>query len=252
VENLWRFFHRGPRIIITRGDEMNKILIIEDEPKIQQIIQAYLLKEGFEVYAASDGSQGWAAFKEHRPDLVILDLMLPAIPGEDLLSQIRQSSDIPVIILSAKSSEDERIFGLNIGADDYLVKPFSPRELVARVRAHLRRFRPVPAPTRTSRSFNRQLLIIDESKHAVFLNHQAVNLTPTEFKILRLLSQAPGQVFNRGQLVEQVQGYSFDGYDRTMDSHIKNLRQKIEPNPNEPTFILTVFGVGYKFGGDRD
>jgi DNA-binding response OmpR family regulator len=231
---------------------MSKILIIEDEPKIRQIIQAYLLKEGYEVYTAGDGHQGLAAFKEHRPDLVILDLMLPALPGEDLLSQLRQTSDIPVIILSAKSSEDERIFGLNIGADDYMVKPFSPRELVARVQAHLRRFRPAPAPAGASRSFNRQMLVVDESRHEVFLKRQAVNLTPTEFKILRLLSQTPGQVFSRGQLVEQVQGYNFDGYDRTIDSHIKNLRQKIEPNPNEPTFILTVFGVGYKFGGERD
>jgi DNA-binding response OmpR family regulator len=231
---------------------MHKILIIEDEQKIRQIIQAYLQKEGYEVFTAADGNQGLTLFLERRPDLVILDLMLPSLPGEELLSQIRQASDIPVIILSAKSSEAERIFGLNIGADDYMVKPFSPRELVARVQAQLRRFRSAPAPSGTCRSFNRQLLVIDESKHEVFLKRQAVNLTPTEFKILRLLSQAPGQVFNRSQLVEQVQGYNFDGYDRTMDSHIKNLRQKIEPNPNEPTFILTVFGVGYKFGGERD
>lgn len=231
---------------------MAKVLLIEDELKIQQIVKAYLEKEGFEVFTAGDGLKGLAAAKEFRPDLVILDLMLPGLSGEDLLARLRQTSEVPVIILSAKSTEEERIFGLNIGADDYLVKPFSPRELVARVQAHLRRRQSTSQPATTLRTFNEGLLAIDEARHEVLANQKPVNLTPTEFKILRTLSKTPGQVFKRSHLVEQVQGYSFDGYDRTMDSHIKNLRQKIEPNPNEPVFIVTVFGVGYKFGGVRD
>jgi len=231
---------------------MAKILIIEDELKIRQIVQAYLEKEGFEVFSAADGAAGLTAVKEESPDLVILDLMLPVIPGEELLAQLRQTSDVPVIILSAKSSEAEKIFGLNIGADDYLVKPFSPRELVARVQAHLRRFKPDPGPVATLVSFNKRLLLIDAAKHEIKVATQPINLTPTEFKIIELLSRVPGQVFTRSQLVEKVQGYNYEGYDRTIDSHIKNLRQKIEPNPETPIFILTVFGVGYKFGGERD
>jgi DNA-binding response OmpR family regulator len=231
---------------------MAKILVIEDELKIQQIIGAYLTKEGFEVVTASDGAQGLQRIKEDKPDLVILDLMLPVIPGEQILTSVRQNSEIPVIILSAKGTEDERIFGLNIGADDYLVKPFSPRELVARVNAHLRRVQSNNAITATIYSFNRQRLLIDLSKHEVSLDNRRINLTPTEFKILQLLSQTPGRVFDRSQLVEQVQGYNYDGFDRTIDSHIKNLRQKIELNSEEPVFILTVFGLGYKFGGEPD
>lgn len=232
---------------------MTKILIIEDELKIQQIVKAYLEKEGFDVLAASDGRQGLAMIKENHPDMLILDLMLPGLPGEELLTVLRQTSEIPVIILSAKSTEEEKIFGLNIGADDYLTKPFSPRELVARVNAHLRRIKSDGGAAPTTRSsYNQGRLVIDLAKYEVTLNSHAVNLTRTEFKILQLLTQNPGQVMSRSQLVEQVQGYSYDGYDRTIDSHIKNLRQKIEVNPDEPAFILTVFGVGYKFGGVRD
>lgn len=229
---------------------MAKILVIEDEPKIQHIIKAYLEKEGFEVDTASNGPSGLALAQNGRPDLIILDLMLPGLSGEDLLTRLRQSSEIPIIIVSAKSSEDERIFGLTIGADDYLVKPFSPRELVARVLAHLRRTG--NAAVHDLLSFNHRQLQINEAQHEIIRDGKPVNLTPTEFKILHTLSQSPGQVFNRGQLVEKVQGYNYEGYDRTIDSHIKNLRQKIEPNPEEPLFIITVFGVGYKFGGKRD
>ena len=231
---------------------MAKILVIEDELKIQQIIGAYLVKEGFEVVTASDGAQGLESFKTEKPDLIILDLMLPLIPGEQILTTVRQVSEIPVIILSAKKAEEERIFGLNIGADDYLIKPFSPRELVARVNAHLRRMKSVSTPPAALFSYNHQLLQIDLVKHQVFLETNPVNLTPTEFKLLKMLAEAPGQVFSRSQLVEQVQGYNYNGFDRTIDSHIKNLRQKIERNPETPLFILTVFGLGYKFGGEPD
>jgi DNA-binding response OmpR family regulator len=238
--------------LLNRGDGMARILVVEDELKIQQIVRAYLEKEGFEVVTAADGLKALEAAKASRPDLIVLDLMLPGLPGEEVLSRLRQTSDVPVIILSAKSSEDERIFGLNIGADDYLIKPFSPRELVARVLAHLRRSKPAGASRETRLSFNGGRLAILPDQHQVLREEQAVNLTPTEFKMLLLLAQAPGRVFSRAQLLEQAQGYSFEGYDRTVDSHIKNLRQKIEPNPNEPLFIQTVFGVGYKFGGSRD
>ncbi|MGE5604777.1 MAG: response regulator transcription factor [Bacteroidota bacterium] len=231
---------------------MAKILVIEDELKILQIIEAYLKKEGYQVFTATDGLYGLEQTKQLNPDLVILDLMLPRLSGEQFLTEVRQISDVPVIILSAKTSEDERIFGLNIGADDYLTKPFSPRELVARVQAQLRRARVAKAAQTRNYSFNQGNLVIDPVKHEVYLEKQPVNLTPTEFKILILLSQAPGQVFSRGQLLEHVQGYTFEGYDRTIDSHIKNLRQKIEANPEKPKYILTVFGVGYKFGGVRD
>ncbi len=231
---------------------MARILIIEDEVKIQQIVAAYLKKEGYQVWTASDGRIGLEQAKQMNPDLIILDLMLPELSGEQLLTELRQVSDVPIIILSAKTSEDERIFGLNIGADDYLTKPFSPRELVARVQAQLRRnINPKTTPVMAN-SFNQGNLIIDTTKHEVYQNKEPLNLTPTEFKILVLLAQAPGQVFSRGQLLEQVQGYSFEGYNRTIDSHIKNLRQKVETNPEKPQYILTVFGVGYKFGGVRD
>ena len=231
---------------------MAKILVIEDELKILQIIEAYLKKEAYQVFTATDGLNGLEQARRISPDLIILDLMLPGLSGEQLLTEVRQISDVPVIILSAKTSEDQRIFGLNIGADDYLTKPFSPRELVARVQAQLRRVR-VSNPAQTvNYSFNQGNLVIDPTKHEVYLDQKMINLTPTEFKILVLLSQAPGQVFTRNQLLERVQGYSFEGYDRTVDSHIKNLRQKIEVNPERPQYILTVFGVGYKFGGVRD
>lgn len=231
---------------------MAKILVVEDELKILQIIEAYLKKEGHQVFTATDGINGLEQSKLLSPDLIILDLMLPGLSGEQLLTEVRQRSDVPVIILSAKTSEDERIFGLNIGADDYLTKPFSPRELVARTQAHLRRVR-LSNPVQTiNYSFNEGNLVIDPVKHEVYLGQRMINLTPTEFKILVLLSQAPGQVFTRNQLLEKVQGYTFEGYDRTIDSHIKNLRQKIEANPEKPRYILTVFGVGYKFGGARD
>jgi DNA-binding response OmpR family regulator len=228
--------------------------VIEDELKIQQIIKAYLEKEGYEVYAAINGIKGLELIRELKPDLIVLDLMLPELPGEQLLAELRQTSNIPVIILSAKSSEEERIFGLNIGADDYLAKPFSPRELVARVNAHLRRIQSLQPNSSQSTllSFHHRKLVVDFNKHEVWVDGNLTALTPTEFKILQLLTQVPGRVFSRGQLVEQVQGYSYDGFDRTIDSHIKNLRHKIEPNPDEPAFIITIFGVGYKFGGERD
>jgi DNA-binding response OmpR family regulator len=178
--------------------------------------------------------------------------MLPGLSGEQLLTEVRQISDLPIIILSAKTTEDERVFGLNIGADDYLTKPFSPRELVARVRAQLRRGNGSQTVLNQTYSFNKGDLIIDPNRYEVHRDQNPINLTPTEFKMLLLLARSPGQVFSRGQLLDKVQGANFEGYDRTIDSHVKNLRQKIEASPEKPQYILTVFGVGYKFGGVSD
>ncbi len=228
--------------------QRESILIVEDEKKISEIVRAYLEKEGYRVRLAETGEQAMNLLKE-AVDLVILDLMLPDIQGEELCSMIRESSEVPVIILTAKSGEEDRIKGLGIGADDYVVKPFSPRELVARVKAQLRR------SGRTKKkllSYNRGALKIDVSNHEVFRDGSLVILTPTEFKILLSLAEQPGWVFSREQLVTIAQGFDFEGYDRTIDAHVKNLRRKIEKDSREPEYIRTVYGVGYKFTGIPD
>ncbi len=228
--------------------QRESILIVEDEKKISEIVRAYLEKEGYRVNQAETGQQALKFLKD-TVDLVILDLMLPDIQGEDLCRMIREGSDVPVIILTAKSGEEERIKGLGIGADDYVVKPFSPRELVARVKAQLRR------AGRTKKkllSFNSGGLRIDVNNREVFRDGVTVILTPTEYKILLSLAEQPGWVFSREQLVTIAQGFDFEGYDRTIDAHVKNLRHKIERDSREPEFIRTVYGVGYKFTGIPD
>ncbi len=228
--------------------QRESILVVEDEKKIAEIVKAYLEKEGYRVRPAETGEQALKFFKE-GVDLVILDLMLPDIQGEELCKIIREGSDIPVIILTAKSGEDDRIKGLGIGADDYVVKPFSPRELVARVKAQLRRSGRMK---KKLLSFNTGALKIDVNNREVFRDGSAVILTPTEFKILLSLAEQPGWVFSRDQLVTIAQGFDFEGYDRTIDAHVKNLRHKIEKDSREPQFIKTVYGVGYKFTGTPD
>ncbi len=228
--------------------QRESILIVEDEKKISEIVRAYLEKEGYRVKLAETGQQALKLLKD-AVDLVILDLMLPDIQGEELCSMIREGSEVPVIILTAKSGEEDRIKGLGIGADDYVVKPFSPRELVARVKAQLRR------SGRTKKkllSYNKGALMIDVSNHEVFRDGDLVILTPTEFKILLSLAEQPGWVFSREQLVTIAQGFDFEGYDRTIDAHVKNLRRKIERDSREPEYIKTVYGVGYKFTGIPD
>jgi DNA-binding response OmpR family regulator len=228
--------------------QRESILIVEDEKKISEIVRAYLEKEGYRVRLAENGEQALKLLKD-AVDLVILDLMLPDIQGEELCSIIREGSEVPVIILTAKSGEEDRIKGLGIGADDYVVKPFSPRELVARVKAQLRR------SGRTKKkllSYNRGALKIDVSNHEVFRDGSLIVLTPTEFKILLSLADQPGWVFSREQLVTIAQGFDFEGYDRTIDAHVKNLRRKIEKDSREPEYIKTVYGVGYKFTGIPD
>lgn len=225
-----------------------RILIIEDEKKIADIISLYLDKEGFACDIAYSGQDGLRLLKEF-PALIILDLMLPDIPGEEICRIIRERSNVPIIMLTAKSAEEERIKGLGIGADDYVVKPFSPRELVARVKALLRRTSP---SKRTILSFNKGLLIIDPGRLEVKVKGRPIELTETEFRILFVLSERPEIVFTREQLIDMVYGYDFEGYDRTIDAHIKNIRHKLREDPRNPLFIKTVYGLGYKFTGSSD
>jgi len=224
------------------------VLIIEDEQKISDIVVMYLQREGFKTKVADTGEK--ALHLIHEPfDLIILDLMLPDIQGEELCKIIRERSDAPIIMLTAKSGEEDRIRGLGIGADDYVVKPFSPRELVARVKAHLRRTRKM---AKKLLSFNRGTLILDTENYEVSKKGVPTILTTTEFRILMALAEKPGRVLSRLQLINMVQGYDFEGYDRTIDAHIKNLRHKIEDDPKDSQFIRTVYGVGYKFSGVPD
>jgi DNA-binding response OmpR family regulator len=224
-----------------------KILVVEDEEKIAEIVTAYLEKEGFQVTVAGTGEKALSALKEGF-SLIILDLMLPDMAGEDICRAIREDSDVPIIMLTAKSEEEDRIAGLGIGADDYVVKPFSPRELVARVKALLRRSQ----SGRDVLSFNGGDLLIDSARFEVKKKKSLVVLTPTEFKLLQCLAERPGQVFTRLQLVNVILGYDFEGYDRTIDAHVKNIRHKIEDNQKQPLYIRTVYGVGYKFAGLSD
>jgi DNA-binding response OmpR family regulator len=229
-------------------NKSSKILIVEDEKKIADIVKSYLEREGFEVTCSETGE---AAIREIRNgfDMVILDLKLPDIDGETVCKYIRDVTDIPVIMLTAKSGEDDRVRGLSIGADDYVVKPFSARELVARVKAHLRRSK---KDGKAELSFNSGSLIIDTLLREVRKDDKRVALTNTEFRILLSLAERPNVVFSRLQLINIVQGIDFDGFDRVVDVHIKNLRRKIEDDPQKPAFIATAYGVGYKFMGGPD
>ncbi len=224
-----------------------RVLVVEDESKIADIVKAYLEKEKFDVTLADTGQKAISALKDGF-DLIILDLMLPDMDGEDICRTIRNDSDVPIIMLTAKSEEEDRIKGLGIGADDYVVKPFSPRELVARVKALLRRSK----GTREVISFNKGDLVIDSSRFEVRKKGSIVVLTPTEFKLLQCIAERPGQVFTRLQLVNVILGYDFEGYDRTIDAHVKNIRHKVEDNQRTPSYLKTVYGVGYKFIGQPD
>lgn len=224
-----------------------KILVVEDEEKISDIVRAYLEKEKFRVTTAATGHEAVSLLKEGF-DLIILDLMLPDMEGEDICRTIRKDSDLPIIMLTAKSDEESRIMGLGIGADDYVVKPFSPRELVARVKALIRR----AGGDRNIISFNKGDLVIDPTHFEIRKKSATVVLTPTEFKLLQCLADHPAQVFTRLQLVNVILGYDFEGYDRTIDAHIKNIRHKIEDNQRSPSYIKTVYGIGYKFIGLLD
>lgn len=227
--------------------EYNNILVVEDEKNISDVIKAYLEKDGFNVTLAFDGKEAIKIFNSNEIHLIILDLMLPKISGEEVCTQIRSISEVPIIMLTAKSDEDSRIDGLSIGADDYVVKPFSPRELVSRVKALLRRAYRDKGPLAERLVFDNGRLEIDKDKFLVSKDNLELDLTTNEFKVLLALASHPKVVLSREQLIEVAFGYEYEGFDRTIDTHIKNIRQKIEDNPRSPKYILTVYGIGYKF-----
>jgi DNA-binding response OmpR family regulator len=224
----------------------NKIVVIDDEPSVQEVVRAYLEKDGYHVFVAGNGAEGLALAERVKPALIVLDLMLPDVSGEEICSQIRSRSDVPIVMLTAKASEEERVTGLVSGADDYLVKPFSPRELVARVHAVLRRARSVETPLVEVLSFDDGRLQIDTVQHAVLRDGEPVDLTPNEYKLLVTLARYPGRAYSRFELIDRVQGYDYEGYERTIDVHVKNLRKKIEPDTAQPRYVQTVTGVGYR------
>ncbi len=221
------------------------VLIVEDEQKIREFVRRYLEREGLTVLTTGSGAEAITMARETRPDLVVLDLGLPDVPGEEVAREIRASAQIPILILTARAEERDRIAGLELGADDYVTKPFSPRELVLRVKAVLRRGAAgsvIDGPTR----FGDGALTIDEARHEVTVRGEAVELTPTEWGLLTTLARTPGRVYSRFELINSVRGYEFEGYERTVDSHVKNLRRKIERDPRAPELVQTVLGAGYR------
>jgi DNA-binding response OmpR family regulator len=220
-----------------------KILVVDDELKIARLVRDYLVEAGFDVVLASTGPAALAAARSERPDLVVLDLGLPGMDGYDVTRSIRSQSAIPIIMLTARSEETDRIVGLELGADDYVVKPFSPRELVARVKAVLRRASGEVA----SETIRARDLVISLPHRSVERGGTRIELTASEFGLLRALASSPGRVFTRGQLLDVMRGVSFESYERAIDAHIKNLRKKLEPDPRHPVYVVTVYGVGYKF-----
>ncbi len=223
------------------------ILVVEDEPKIVRLARDYLERSGFRVVTAADGNSAIDAAQRERPDLVVLDLNLPGRDGLDVCRAIRRESEVPIIMLTARVDEADRLIGLELGADDYITKPFSPRELVARTRAVLRRVQGgayLPDLVRVGD------LEIDLKGHRVSRKEENINLTRIEFNLLTTLAQNPGKVFTRGELLNRLHGVAYDGFDRSIDAHIKNLRHKLEYDPVEPQYVLTVYGVGYKFNDE--
>ena len=222
---------------------MPRILVVDDEMKIARLVRDYLTEAGFDVILASTGPGALASARSDGPDLVVLDLGLPGMDGYDVTRSIRAVSAIPIIMLTARSEETDRIVGLELGADDYVVKPFSPRELVARVKAVLRRI----GGQVTAETIRAKDLEIDLPHRRVERDGTRIELTTSEFELLRVLAAQPGRVFTRGQLLDALRGASFESYERSIDAHVKNLRKKLEPDPRHPAYILTVYGVGYRF-----
>ncbi|MBI4288986.1 MAG: response regulator transcription factor [Chloroflexi bacterium] len=223
-----------------------KVLVVDDEAKIVDLVRVYLEKEDYQVVTAGDGRQALETFEEQKPDLIVLDLMLPQIDGLEVCRSIRRRSATPIIMLTARSEDMDKLTGLGLGADDYVTKPFSPRELVARVTAVLRRTRGGIAPARRIVAAS---LVIDTERHEVTCHGRPVEVTPTEFKLLSALAGNPGRVFTRLQLLDLVQGEAYEGYERTIDAHIKNLRRKLTHPETGDCRLTTVHGVGYKFDG---
>jgi len=231
---------------------MNSILLVEDDRKIARIVKVYLENAGYKVVHADNGKDAITNALKEPPLAVILDLMLPDISGEEVCQELKEMGDFPIIMLTAKYSEEERVAGFALGADDYVVKPFSPKELVYRIKAVLRRSLKGDSDILEPLSFNNSALVIDGQGYEVKKNGLPVRITPTEFKVLYSLASAPAKVFTREDLVEKALGYQFEGYERSIDAHIKNIRHKIEDDPRNPLFIITIYGVGYRFSGKRD
>lgn len=227
-----------------------RILIVDDEPSITEFVSYAMQKEGYTTEVASNGEEALEKIESQHFDLFILDIMLPGIDGYELCRRIRAKLTTPILFLSARDTELNKVVGLELGADDYLVKPFSPRELVARCRALLRRAHMDSEPQREVLEFGE--LTIDVSGHKVLVNDEEIDLTASEFKLLTTLSRFPGRVYTRMELVEKVLGYDFEGYERTIDSHVKNLRAKLGDDPRSPKWLFTVHGVGYRFDAPKD
>jgi len=237
---------------MTSPTATRRILVVDDDREIVRLVRAYLEQAGFHVLTAYDGESALHAIRRDRPDLVVLDLMLPDRDGWEITRLVRGDpalAALPIIMLTARVEDTDKIIGLELGADDYVTKPFNPREVVARVRSVLRRAAgsETPSPRRILQVGG---LLMDLGRHEVMLNGASVDLTPTEFKLLRMFMENPGYAFTRSELIEQGLGYEYEGMERTLDSHIKNLRKKIEPDPKHPTYIQTVYGVGYRLSID--
>ncbi len=222
----------------------NRVLVVDDDREIVRTVKAYLEQSGFQASTAHDGASAIAEFEFHQPDLVILDIMLPGMSGLDIARALRQRGEVPIIFLTARVDETDKLIGLELGADDYVTKPFSPRELVARVRSVLRRVQGRPLSSDVLRANG---LVLNRSAHTLSVRGEPVDLTPSEFAILNVLMENAGRVMTRLQLIDKALGYSYEGYERTIDAHIKNIRQKIRDDSNGPRYIRTVYRVGYKF-----
>ncbi|MDF2636280.1 MAG: two component transcriptional regulator, winged helix family [Pelosinus sp.] len=227
-----------------------KVLVVDDDEKIVKVLVTYLTKEGYITETAMDGRKAVEKARQWQPDVVLLDVMLPELDGWGVCKEIRRESDVPIIMLTARDAETDRIIGLELGADDYVIKPFSPRELIARIRAILRRVRPEGRQDSDENVLRVGEIVLHQHNHTLTVQGNLIELTPTEHKLLTLFLTHPGQVLSRLQLIENVQGYAFEGYERTVDSHIKNLRKKLGDSYGEPRYIKTVYGVGYKLAGD--
>jgi DNA-binding response OmpR family regulator len=227
------------------------ILLVEDERKLRDLVRSYLERAGYTVLSTSSGAEALSLAESASPDLVVLDLGLPDVSGETVAREVREAGTIPILMLTAKSSEEDRVRGLELGADDYVTKPFSPRELVLRVQAILRRGGQSSAGQGTA-SYGDGTLVIDEPRRCATVRGSAVELTPTEWGVLLALSSSPGRVYSRFELINRVRGYEFEGYERIIDSHVKNLRRKIEQDQGSPEIVQTVLGGGYRLGLARD
>ena len=226
-----------------------RVLVVDDDVKTVEVVSLYLKRDGYRVLAAYDGNEALRLAKESHPDLIVLDLMLPGIDGLEICRALRAESDVPIIMLTARTEEEDKLKGLDLGADDYIVKPFSTRELAARIRAVLRRL-PEDAYLRGPEEITRGQLTVNFVTHQASIAGRPLYLTPSEFKLLGVMVREPERVFSRAQLVEKVFGYDYEGFDRSIDGHILNLRRKLEPDPVHPKYIRTVYGAGYTFAAD--